>query len=99
MGKIGKFREGRTCNLRGRLFSRDIFLSTTLKKSPSLVFRCGSSCARTRRKRQRLREKEGKCVDDLKKGLGETIVKSTSSVSVGQAFETLWTWYMPLAVL
>ena len=37
------------------------------KKGCSLIFRCGSSCARTRSKKQRQREKEGKWVDDLEK--------------------------------
>lgn len=61
MGKVGKFREGRTCNLRGRQFPWDVFLSSVFKKKGcSVVFRCGSSCARTRSKKQRQREKEGK---------------------------------------
>lgn len=62
MGKVGKFREGMTCNLRGRQFPWDVFLSSVKKKKEgcSLVCRYGSSCARTRSKRQRQREKEGK---------------------------------------
>ena len=32
MGKVGKFREGRTCNLRGRQFPWDVFLSSVKKK-------------------------------------------------------------------
>lgn len=33
MGKVGKFREGRTCNLRSRQFSWNIFLRSTNKRA------------------------------------------------------------------